>query len=178
MKVRQAMTRDVVTVAPDASILEAGELMLRHNVSGLPVVNAAGDLVGIVTERDFLRPGREGEDKRRPRWFEVLAGGPTGPDLLARGRERKVSDVMTPAPLTVTEETPLEEAVHLMESRDVKRLPVVRGTRVVGIVARADMLRALIKSLRRSAAAAKGDEAQRARLTALERDSWLHRTRS
>lgn len=178
MKVREIMTRQVIAVAPDASILHAGELMLRHDISGLPVVDTAGNLLGIVTERDFLRPpGIRGDDKR-PRWLEVLTGKSAAPETPERCCERKVSEVMTPNPVTVGENASLEEVVRLMEERDIKRVPVVRDSRLVGIVSRADLMRALVASLRNGSTASKRDEALRARLTELERQSWLHRTRT
>lgn len=177
MKVREAMTRDVISVPSDASILQAGELMLQHHISGMPVVDANGGVVGIVTERDFLRPLGPRGDVRRPRWFEVLAGRSTIPEAPERRRERKIADVMTSDPITVTEDMPLVDVVRLMEDRRIKRVPVVREGRLVGIISREDLLRALVRSLRNRANAAKRDEAQRARLTEVERQSWLHRTR-
>jgi CBS domain-containing protein len=177
MKVCETMTRQVVSVPPDASILQAGELMLQHHISGLPVVDPDGHVVGIVTERDFLRPAGNSCEREPPRWFELLTGQSKAPDLPERCRERKVAEVMTRDPATVAEDTPLEEVVRLLEARDIKRLPVVRDGRLVGVISRADMLRALVKSLRAGADLSKRDEAVRARLTELERQSWLHRTR-
>jgi CBS domain-containing protein len=81
---------------------------------------------------------------------------------------------MTRNPATVTEDTPLKEVARLMETRQIKRVPVVRDGRLVGIVARADMLRALMQNLRTGT---QTDAARRARLTEIERQSWLHRTR-
>jgi CBS domain-containing protein len=174
MKVRDVMTREVISVPADASVLQAGELMVRHDISGLPVLAADGRLVGIVTERDFLRPGRPCGDLR-PRALQVIAGQSAPPE---RYPARKVAEVMTPSPITVGEETPLEEVVRVMDSQSIKRLPVLRDGRLVGIVARGDLLRALVQSLRRVSEAVKEQEAARARLTELERQSWLQRTRS
>ena len=177
MEVHEVMTWSVISVPAEASVLEAGELMVRHDISGLPVVDANGHLVGMVTERDFLRPDGITVDTRRPRWFEVLAGRSNPPAGPARCRERKVADVMTTNPVTVCEDTPLDEAARLMESRAIKRLPVLRNGELVGVVSRADLLRALVRSIREGTGPAKETEAARARLTELERQSWLHRTR-
>ncbi len=177
MEVGDVMTPSVISVPAEASILEAGELMVRYDISGLPVVDAKGHLVGLVTERDFLRPDGIAGDTHRPRWFEVLAGQSKAPAGAERCRERKVAEVMTKNPVTVCEDTPLDEAVRLMESRAIKRLPVLRKGQLVGVISRADLLRALVLSIRSGIGAAKESEAVRARLTELERQSWLHRTR-
>lgn len=74
MNVAELMTEEVITIAPEASILEAARLMLQHNISGLPVVDAARNLVGIVTEGDFLRRQETGTQRHRPRWLEFIVG--------------------------------------------------------------------------------------------------------
>ena len=143
MKVRDVMTQNVVSVEPGDTIARAIRLMLQEHVSGLPVINSAGRLVGIVTEGDFLHRAETGTRKRRPRWLEFLAGPGFMADEYVRSHGRKVSEVMTPDPVTVTEETALADTVSLMEKRRIKRLPVVRGDKVVGIVSRANLLHAL-----------------------------------
>jgi signal-transduction protein with cAMP-binding, CBS, and nucleotidyltransferase domain len=94
-----------------------------------------------------------------------------------RQSNRKVADVMTADPVTIAEEMPLEEVVALMDHHRIHRLPVMRDSEVVGIVSRADLLRALVQSLRKASAISKRDEDVRARMTEIERESWLHRTR-
>lgn len=137
------MTRDVISVRADASIVEAANLMLRHHISGLPVVDEAGRLTGIVTESDFLRRSEIGTGRKRPGWLQFLAGpGGSGADFVHE-HGRKVDEVMTRSPLTVGEDTTLEEIVHLMEKNNVKRLPVMRKNALVGIVSRANLLRAV-----------------------------------
>ncbi len=175
MKARDVMTSSVVTVAPEASLLEAGELMVKHDISALPVLDRQARLVGIVTERDFLRPTTDGTGHERPRWLQVLMGRVK--DGFRRSAERKVADVMTADPVTVTEDTPLDQVVMLMDRHSFHRLPVMRGATLVGIVSRADLLRALVQSLHKTSILSKQDADIRARLTALERESWLHRTR-
>jgi CBS domain-containing protein len=144
MKVADVMTYRVISVTPEVSVLEAARLMLQAKISGLPVVNYSGDLVGIVTEGDFLRRGETGTAKRRPRWLEFV----TSPGKLAeeytRSHGNKVAEIMTPDPQTVTEDTPLKDAVELMERHHIKRLPVLRDGKPVGIVSRANLMRGLI----------------------------------
>jgi CBS-domain-containing membrane protein len=109
MKIRDVMTQPAISVPVDASVLQAGELMVRHDISGLPVTDAKGHLVGIVTERDFLRPAGVSTGFRRPRWLEVITGQSIPPAEPERFRERRVADVMTPEAVTVVEDTPLDE---------------------------------------------------------------------
>lgn len=169
------MKGDVVAVRPDQSVLEAGELMLRHGIGGLPVVTADGELIGIVTERDFLRaPG----SSQRPRWFELLAGRYPKGAASNHWAERKVAAVMTQAPLRATEDTPIEDVLEIMEKHGIKRLPVVRVNRLVGMIGRADLMRAAVRSVRESKALKRREDAQRLRLAQVERESWLRRTQS
>ena len=145
MNAADVMTREVRTVEPDASILEAARLMLQHRISGLPVVDAAKKLVGIVTEGDFLRRTETGTQRRRPRWLEFIVGPGKLATEYTHSSGRKVHEVMTAGVHTVSEDTPLEQVVHLMERCRIKRLPVVRGQSLVGIVTRANLLRAVVR---------------------------------
>lgn len=178
MKARDVMTRHVVSVAPGKTILDAGQLMLRQHISGLPVVDENERLIGIVTERDFLRPIGSQTGERRPRWFEVIAGRPVISESAETRCRRKVAEVMTPDPVTVDENAPIDEVVRTMETHRVKRLPVVREGRMVGIISRENLMHALVRSIHRSTARARQEEAARGRLAELEREAWLHRTRT
>jgi CBS-domain-containing membrane protein len=144
MKACDVMTSRVVSVKADASIMTAIRLMLQNHISGLPVTGSEGELVGIVTEGDFLRRGEIGTQRRRSRWLEFLIGPGRWADEYVHARGRKVAEVMTPEVITITDDTPLEEAVTLMERHRIKRLPVVRDGRVVGIVSRANIMHALV----------------------------------
>jgi CBS domain-containing protein len=146
MNAANVMTHPVYTVAPDTSIVDAARLMLEHHVSGLPVVDADGKLVGILTEGDLLRRAETGTEQRRPRWLELVVG----PGFLAQeyvdAHARRVEQVMTENVASVTPQTRLSDLVHLMEKRRIKRLPVVVCGRVVGIVSRADLVHALVSA--------------------------------
>ena len=143
MRAHQIMARSVVTVTPESSILDAANLMLQRYVSGLPVVDAAGKLVGIVSEGDFIRRSEIGTQRKRGRWLRFILGAGKAATDFVREHGRKVSEVMTRDPLTVTEDTVLEEIVSTMETNGVKRLPVMRGDKLVGIVLRANLLQAV-----------------------------------
>jgi CBS domain-containing protein len=146
------MTGRVVTVAPDASVLEAIRLMLERHISGLPVIDASGALVGVITEGDFLRRVETGTERKRPRWLELVLGPRRLAEEYVHTHARRVEEVMTREPITVTEDTPLDDVVKIMERRRIKRLPVMRGSQLVGVVSRANLLHALA-ALGRSAAA-------------------------
>jgi CBS domain-containing protein len=173
MKVKDVMTCPVVSVEPDASIWQAVRIMLQRQISGLPVIDEHGHLVGIVSEGDFLRRAETGTQRRRPRWLELFLGPGRLAEEYTRSHGRKVSAVMTPDPLTVSEDTPLDEVVRTMEKRRIKRLPVVRGDHVVGIVTRANLLHALAGVARELKPTAASDEAIRERLLKeLASEAW------
>jgi CBS domain-containing protein len=176
MKAKDVMSARVITVAPDASILEALRLMLQNRISGLPVVDKNGNLAGIVTEGDFLRRSETGTERKRPRWVEfVLGPGAIAKDYI-HSHARRIDEVMTPDVQTITEDTDLDEVVALMEKRRVKRLPVTRGAQLVGIVSRANLLHALATLSRETEPASKTDEAIRAAVLAeMDRQSWAPR---
>ncbi len=176
MNVADVMTRKVVAVAPDDSVAVALKRMLDNGVSGLPVIDAAGTLVGIVTEGDFLRRAETATERRRPHWVEVLLGPGKLADEYVHTHGRKVSEVMSGDVATVNEDTPLDAVVRLMESRRIKRLPVMRDGRVVGIVSRANLLRAVAGLAGEAPPTTADDKAIRERILAeLDRQTWSPR---
>jgi CBS domain-containing protein len=138
MKAGDVMTTGAATVRPEAPLVEAAQLMVQHQISGLPVVDSQERLVGLVTENDFLRAGTSG----KPRLLEMLVTAGTETDEL---KARCVDDLMTRQPITVSAETPLEDVINLMHRHNVRRLPVVADGKVVGIVSRGNLLRALLR---------------------------------
>ena len=137
------------------------------------MIDQKGGLVGIVTEGDFLRRAETGTQRRRPRWLEYLIGPGRLADEYTRSHGRKVSEIMTADPLTITEDTPLDGIVRLMEKRQIKRLPVVRDQQVVGIVSRANLVHALASFARDIRPTSAGDQAIRDRILAeLASQSW------
>ena len=175
MKVRDIMTRKVLSMDSSATVLQAVHSMLQNKISGLPVVNADGNLVGIVTEGDFLRRTETTTERRRPRWLEFLVGPGRLADEYVHTHAGKIADVMTPEPYTVTEDTALEDVVQLMEKRRIKRLPVVRGKRLVGIISRANLLQALASLAPRVSASVSAPTDETIRnllLTELEHQKW------
>lgn len=148
MLAQDIMTRDVATVGPDATIGAVIAVMLARHASGVPVVTADGQLAGIITEGDLLRrveTATEGQSRRS--FFEVLLGSGHQATEYVRSHSRRVSDLMTERVLSVAENTPLAEVVRLMESKHIRRVPVLRDGKLVGIVSRSDLVRALGRRL-------------------------------
>jgi CBS domain-containing protein len=173
MKVSDVMTRRVVSVAPQTTVLEAVRLMLQNHISGLPVIDATGRLVGVVTEGDFLRRTETGTQRKRPRWLELLVGPRALAEEYVQAHGRNVQEVMTHDPVTVSEDTKLDEVVRLMERRRIKRLPVVRGAQVVGIVSRANLMHALASLGRAAPVTTKSDAEIRSQILAeLDKQPW------
>ena len=143
MRAHQIMTRQVITVSPDTTIVDAANTMLKQHISGLPVTNAAGKLVGIVSEGDFIRRAEIGTQRRRARWLEFLLGAGKEASDFVHEQGRKVGEIMTPDPCTVSEDALLEDIVTKMEKKSIKRIPVMRGDQIVGIVTRANLLQAV-----------------------------------
>lgn len=141
------MTVGAATVGPEDSIADAARIMLEHRVSGLPVVDGQGGLVGIVTERDLLRRAEIGTEHRRPRWLEMWVGTGELAEEYVRAHGRRIGDVMTRKVVSVDTDTPLDEVVTLMEREGLKRLPVIRDGRIAGIVSRANLVLALSRRI-------------------------------
>ena len=143
------MTRDVAVVHPETSLLDAVKLMAKRQISGMPVVDNAGAVVGMISEGDLVR-WHEGLTERQARWLDMLAEGmELAPAFLEGIQEehRKVKSIMSPGAVTVTENTPAREIAHLMHIMNIKRVPVLRDGKLVGIVARSDLIRALGEKL-------------------------------
>jgi CBS domain-containing protein len=174
MRAKDIMTLEVVSIEPEASIREALRLMLKHRISGLPVIDKDGRLRGIVTEGDFLRRVETGTERNRGGWIAFLMGPSRLAEEYVRTHGRKVAEVMTPDPVTVAEDTPLDAIVDIMEKRRIKRVLVVRGDRVLGIVSRANLLHALASVASQLQPEAPTDSAIREQLLAvLGREQWV-----
>ena len=143
MLAQEIMTRNVLTVSPDTPVIEAAKAMLRHHVGGLPVVDAGGKLVGMVSDGDFVRRAEIGTERRRGPWLGRLLGRDRIATDFVRAHGRKIGDIMTPDPMTVAADTPLEQVVQTMETNNVKRLPVLDGDRLVGMITYSDFVQTI-----------------------------------
>jgi len=164
MQAKDVMTTEVISVTPDATVLQAARLMLQRHISGLPVIDKSGALVGILSEGDFLRRQETRTEKRRSRWLEFLMGPGRIATEYTHSHGSKVSEVMTDDVRTVDENAPLEDVVHLMERFRIKRVPTTRGGKVVGLITRSNIMHAMVSLARKAPPAAKDDAAIRERL--------------
>jgi len=175
MKASDVMTRDVITVERETSVADVIRLMLENNVSGLPVLDD-GKVVGILTEGDLLRRSETGTEKQRPRWLEILMGPGRMAGEYVRTHGRKVEAIMTTDLISVTGDTPLDEVVGLMERRRIKRVPVIEGDALIGIVSRLDLLRALLRTIEAEHSEIRGDDEIREQILAeLAKAAWVPR---
>jgi len=173
MLVKDVMTQNVICIQTNEPVLKAARLMLQNRVSGLPVVDPNNELVGIVTEGDFLRRSEIGTQRRRPKWIEFLLGPGRLADEYVRTSGRRVEEIMTAKPCVIGEDDSLETVVELMERRRVKRLPVTRGNKLVGIVSRANLMHALASLSRDIPGEAGDDSGIRDRIVAaLGKERW------
>lgn len=173
MRAHQIMTRPVITVTPETTIVEAANTMLQRHVSGLPVLSTTGKLVGIISEGDFIRRSEIGTQRQRGRFLRFILGSGKGATDFVREHGGKVGEIMTPEPLTIIEDTDLEEIVELMEKNQVKRLPVLRGDKLVGIVSRSNLLQAVASLARQIPDPTADDDHIRNRIIdALEEKDW------
>ena len=168
---RDLMTPDVVTVPPDSPVIAVARLLSERGISAVPVLDARGRLLGIVTEADLIRR-LAGEADRPAGWLRGLFADPAAQaDRYARTHGITASDVMTERVVTVDETATAAEVAHLMEDKGVRRVLVMREGRLRGLVSRADLLRALVAPPQ--AASGLSDERIRtAVLAAMRREPW------
>jgi CBS domain-containing protein len=146
LTVADVMTREVITVAPDTPVQEIAKLLYERHISGAPVVDADGRLVGILSEGDLMTHAGAlgGEAPRRSWWLRFFADRTSRAEDYLKAHGRVAADVMTKDPHTVTPSASLAEVARLLEDHGIKRVPVVENGRLVGIVSRANLLRGLV----------------------------------
>jgi CBS domain-containing protein len=157
MQVADVMTRKVETVSPSTPVKDIVAKLIEHRISAVPVVDDQELLVGIVSEADLLHRKEVGTDIRRPWWLDLFSDPDARAEAFLKAHGRTAEEVMTRSLEVVDENTPLDVAARLMDERHVRRLPVMREGRVVGIVARADLIRSIAGSGGRSEGASADD---------------------
>ncbi len=163
MQASDVMSTPVISVTDDASVADVARLLLRHGISAVPVLDANGALLGIVSEGDLVRRVESGTEREPSWWLRLFGDTDEWARNYAKTHGRRVTDVMTREVATVDEAASLPEIAGLLERRRIKRVPVMRGGEVVGIVSRANLLQGLAASpVQPGAAAAQGDRALRA----------------
>jgi CBS domain-containing protein len=157
MQVADVMTRKVETVSPSTPVQDIVAKLIQHRISAVPVVDGQGLLVGIVSEADLLHRKESGTEIRRPWWLDLFSDPDARAEAFLKAHGRTADEVMTRSLEVVDEDTPLDVAAKLMDERHVRRLPVMKEGRVVGIVARADLIRSLAKRTEPAAGATHDD---------------------
>jgi CBS domain-containing protein len=151
MRAIDVMVRDVVTVQADTDVAEAIKQLGHHDVSALPVVDAQGQLIGIISEADLIHRVELGTEKHRPWWLEAVTGASALAQDFAKSHGKKVGEVMTTKVVSVSPEAPLAEIATLFERKRIKRVPVVKEGKLVGMVSRANLIQALASSMAQGA---------------------------
>lgn len=179
MYAMDVMTTDVITVDPDMTIQALAALLAERGISGAPVVDASGRLVGIISEGDLLHraeigTARRHRVRRRSWWLDHFASDAAGAREYVRSHSRTVKDAMTHDVATVTEDADLTDVATLLEARRIKRVPVMRDGKVVGIISRANIVRAVGATKEAPARESEADDRSiRTRLLAdLGREEW------
>ena len=176
MKAADVMVHQVITVRPESTIRDVAALLIAKHISAVPVTDADGKLLGIISEGDLLRRSETDTERRRSWWLRWFVLNDTLTTEFIKSHSRRVSDVMTRKVIVARADTPLHEIATLLEQNRIKRVPIVEGDKVIGLVSRANLVQALA-SWRESdsPATAPDDVALRDAVMAnLEKESWAH----
>jgi CBS domain-containing protein len=145
MLAKEIMTTNIITVTSDASAQDIARMLLEHRISAVPVLNAQGEVVGMVSEGDLTGRNEIRRLERRDWWLSMLAEGEQlAPEFVSniQTQARKAHEIMSSPVVVVSEDTEASEIAQLLTERNIKRVPVVKDKRIVGLVSRADLLRA------------------------------------
>ena len=144
MRAFDVMTTSVVSIKPEMTVRETAKIFVEQRISGAPVVDVNGQLVGMISEGDLLhREEIETDGDRRPRWLSFFSRMDGDAQRYVKSHARKVEDVMTSQVISVDETTSLQEIADLLETKHIKRVPVLRAGKLVGIVSRSNLIQAL-----------------------------------
>jgi CBS domain-containing protein len=158
MRAMDIMTSEVITVGEDATVPEAAKLMVERGISAVPVVDLENRIVGMVSEGDLLHRAETGTERRRSWWLDMVSSTNKLAGEYIKSHSAKVKDVMTCDVLSVTEETPVADIAALLETNRIKRVPVVQDGKIVGIVSRANLVRALAMTITEGVGTAEVDD--------------------
>ena len=143
MKAQDVMVRDVLTVGPDTSVADAVAMLVKHDISALPVVNPEGSLIGILSEADLLERKELGAEHHYPWWIEFSMPASKLAERFAKAHGKRVSEVMSTNVIFASEDTPVSEIAALLETHRIKRVPIINDGKIVGIVSRSNLMQAL-----------------------------------
>ncbi len=144
MRAAEIMTMEVVTVSPDTDIRDVAKKLFKHGVSAVPVVDAEQNVLGIISEGDLMRRRETGTERHPSWWLNILSDPKNSAEAYVKTHGQHAKDVMSRQVVTISEQTPASEIAELLERHRIKRVPVVRQHKLVGIVSRANLLHGLI----------------------------------
>lgn len=173
MRAKDVMTTDVVTAGPETPVTEIAKTLLERRISGLPVVDEGGAVIGIVSEGDLMRREESGTERHPSWWLSLLLGPEERAAAYVKGHGRLAKDVMTRTVVTVGEDATLDEIAGLLEKHHVKRVPVVREGRLVGVVSRANLLHGLAAAKTATTPTADDETIRAAILKALRQEAGV-----
>ena len=158
MRAMDVMTTEVVTVDENAPVQKAARLMAERGISALPVVDRHNRVIGIVSEGDLMHRAETGTERRRAWWLDMLSSTNQLATDYIKSHGGKVRDVMTRDVVSVTDATPVADIAAVLETKGIKRVPVLRDGRLVGVVSRANLVRALAMTISERPSGAEADD--------------------
>lgn len=174
MKAADVMVTNVISVTPDVLVQDVAYILLSNRISAVPVVDDDGQLLGIVSEADLMRRAEAGTGRHRPWWLTILTGRDIGAVDFVKEHSRRITDVMTRKVVTAKPDTPLQDIATLLEQNAIKRVPIVKDGKVVGIVSRANLLQALAATRPLKDADVSDSEIRESLMTRLKAAPWAH----
>ncbi len=177
MRAKDVMTTDVISVQPESTVRDIARTLLERRISAVPVVDAKGTVIGIVSEGDLMRREESKTERHSSWWLAALTAPETQSAAYVKSHAMLAKDVMTADVVTVDENTPLNEVAGILEKRRIKRVPVLRNEKLVGIVSRANLLHGLIAA-KPAVASTQSDQTIRGKIMQTLRDeagvrAWL-----
>ena len=158
MRAIDVMTSEVISVDENATVTAVARLLAERGISAVPVVDKANQVIGMVSEGDLLHRAETGTERRRSWWLDMMASTNKLAGDYIKSHSGKVKDVMTRKVLSVTEATPVADIALLLETNRIKRVPVVRDGKLVGILSRANLVRALAMTIDEAPSGAEADD--------------------
>jgi CBS domain-containing protein len=174
MKAADVMVTNVISVTPDVLVQDVAYILLSNRISAVPVVDDGGKLLGIVSEGDLMRRTEIGTGRHRPWWLAMLTGREVRTVDFVKEHSRKVTDVMTSRVVTATPDSSLQDIATLLEKNGIKRVPIVKAGKVVGILSRANLVQALATTRKQHDPEVNDSEIRESLMARLRATSWAH----
>lgn len=159
MKASDIMVSNVITIGPEATVRDVANLLLTNRISAVPVVGESGNILGIVSEGDLMRRAEAGTERHYSWWLNMLSSNEALAAEFVRSHARKVTDVMTREVVTAKPDASVGDIATLLEKKRIKRVPIVKDGKIVGIVSRANLVQALASAPQEAGAQRKEDDA-------------------